>query len=175
MQALIDSLLEYSRASSAAYELRLLDCNDVVQGVLALLGSKVEETRATIRCSELPTVWGDGGQISLVFQNLISNALTYRTAAPRVYIDAQRVVGAWCFLVSDNGIGIPHGDAERIFEMLERLHTQREYAGCGMGLAICRRIVERHGGRIWTEPNLGSGARLCFTIPDPDGKQPANS
>ena len=169
MQALIDSLLEYSRASAAAYELRLLDCNEVVRGVLAVLGSKIGDTRATIRCGELPTVWGDGGQISHVFQNLISNALTYRTAAPRVDIDAQRVVGAWCFRVSDNGIGIPQGDAERIFEMLERLHTRREYAGSGMGLAICRRIVERHGGRIWAEPNPGSGTRLCFTIPDADG------
>lgn len=169
MQALIDSLLEYSRASAAAYELRLLDCNEVVRGVLAVLGSKIGDTRANIRCGELPTVWGDGGQISHVFQNLISNALTYRTAAPRVDIDAQRVVGAWCFRVSDNGIGIPQGDAERIFEMLERLHTQREYAGSGMGLAICRRIVERHGGRIWAEPNPASGARFCFTIPDADG------
>ena len=75
----------------------------------------------------------------------------------------------WCFSVSDNGIGIAEDDAERIFEMLERLHTQQEYGGSGLGLAICKRIVERHGGRIWAEPNPESGTRFRFTIPDPDG------
>jgi PAS domain S-box-containing protein len=169
MQTLIDCLLEYSRASAARYELSLVDCNEIVRGVLALLDSKRRASEAAVRIAELPTVWGDAAQISLVFQNLISNALTYRSADPRIEIDAQRVVGAWRLSVSDNGIGVPQGDVERIFEMLERLHTQREYTGSGMGLAICKRVVERHGGRIWAEPNPWSGTRFCFTIPDPHG------
>jgi PAS domain S-box-containing protein len=168
MQALIDGLLDYSRASSATYEIRQVDCNEVAGSVLALLRAKVEESRATVQRGELPTVWGDARQISQVFQNLISNALTYRSEKPRIELGAERIVGGWCLSVSDNGIGIPRAGAERIFEMLERLHTQQQYAGSGMGLAICKRIVERHGGRIWAESIPGSGTRFRFTIPDCD-------
>jgi PAS domain S-box-containing protein len=168
MQALIDSLLEYSRASSPVYELRSVDCNEVVHSVLALLRAKITDSGATVETRELPIVWADARQISRVFQNLITNALTYRREAPTVRIGAERVVGAWCFSVSDKGIGIAEADAGRIFGMLERLHTPQEYGGSGMGLAICTRIIERHGGRIWAEPNPEGGTRFCFTIPDPD-------
>jgi PAS domain S-box-containing protein len=167
MQGLIDGLLDYSRASSTEYELRPIDCNEIVRGVLALLGTKIEESGATVELRELPRTCADAGQIARVFQNLISNALTYCTEQPRIEIAAERIVGGWCFRVSDNGIGISPADAERIFEMLERLHTRQEYDGSGMGLAICRRVIERHGGRIWAEPNPRSGTRFCFTIPDP--------
>ena len=168
MQALIDSLLEYSRAGSAEYELRMVACNEIARSAVAQLRSTIDETGAIVKTGELPAVWGDARQISRVFQNLISNSLTYRSDEPRIELGAERIVGGWCFSVSDNGIGIAVEDAERIFEMLERLHTQQEYAGSGMGLAISRRIVEGHGGRIWAEPNPGSGTRLRFTIPDPD-------
>jgi signal transduction histidine kinase len=166
MQALIDGLLDYSRASSADYEIHPVDCNEIARSNLALLGTRIEETGAAVETRELPTVWADANQISRVFQNLISNALTYRSAEPRIELGAERIVGGWCFTVSDNGIGISRADVERIFEMLERLHTQQEYSGSGMGLAICKRIVERHGGRIWAEPKPPSGTRFCFTIPD---------
>lgn len=168
MQALIDSLLEYSRASSPEYELRSVDCSEVVHCVLALLRAKITDVGATVETRELPIVCADARQISRVFQNLITNALTYRREAPTVRIGAERVVGAWCFSVSDNGIGIAEADAGRVFEMLERLHTPQEYGGSGMGLAICKRIIERHGGRIWAEPNPEGGTTFCFTIPDPD-------
>jgi PAS domain S-box-containing protein len=169
MQALIDGLLDYSRASSVDYEIRPVDCNEIARSILALLGTKIEEAGAAVETRELPTVWADANQISRVFQNLISNALTYRSTEPRIELGAERIVGGWCFTVSDNGIGIPQTDMERIFEMLERLHTQQEYSGSGMGLAICKRIVERHGGRIWAEPKPRSGTRFCFTIPDGGG------
>jgi PAS domain S-box-containing protein len=166
MQALIDGLLDYSRASSADYEIRPVDCNEIARSILALLGTKIEETGAAVETRELPTVRADASQISRVFQNLICNALTYRSAEPMIELRAERIVGGWCFTVSDNGIGVPQIDVERIFDMLERLHTQQEYSGSGMGLAICKRIVERHGGRIWAEPKPRSGTRFCFTIPD---------
>jgi PAS domain S-box-containing protein len=168
MQCLIDSLLEYSRASSAEYELRSVDCKEVVNSVLALLRAKITDSGAIVETRALPIVWADARQISRVFQNLITNALTYRRAQPKVQIGAERVVGAWRFSVSDNGIGIAEADAGRIFEMLERLHAPQEYGGSGMGLAICKRIIERHGGRIWAEPNPEGGTRFCFTIPDSD-------
>ena len=172
MQALIDNLLEYSRAGSADYEMRSADCGQIARDALALLQSKVEEAGAAVEIGELPTIMCDARQMGQVFQNLISNALTYRCEQPKVEIGAERMEQGWCFSVSDNGIGIAEADAKRIFEMLERLHTPQEYAGSGLGLAICQRIVERHGGRIWAEPNRDSGTTFRFTVSDPDGGHP---
>jgi PAS domain S-box-containing protein len=169
MQALIDGLLEYSRAGWSEQETGPADSGEIVHGVLAQLRSAIDETGVVVKIGQLPVLWADTRQLGQVFQNLISNALTYRSEEPRIDIGAERIIGGWRFWVSDNGIGIAERDAERIFEMLERLHTPQEYPGSGLGLAICKRIVERHGGRIWTEPNAESGTSFHFTIPDPGG------
>ena len=142
--------------------------------VLALLESKIEETGADREDRRAAGCSGaTPGRSSQVFQNLISNALTYRSDKPQVRArrGAHRRRG-WCFSVSDNGIGIASRRCGADLRDAQRLHTQQEYGGSGMGLAICRRIVERHGGRIWAEPNAGSGNGFCFTIPDPDGGLP---
>jgi light-regulated signal transduction histidine kinase (bacteriophytochrome) len=110
---------------------------------------------------------GDQGQLVQLFQNLIGNGIKYHGArAPRVHVSALRNDGAWVFSVSDNGIGIEPEQHHRIFEIFRRLHTQREYPGTGIGLAVCRRIVERHGGSIWVESEPGEGSTFRFTIPD---------
>ena len=115
----------------------------------------------------LPIVLADATQLLQVFQNLLGNALKFRTAAPPiVHISAERQEDAWGFAVRDNGIGIEAQYVERIFAVFQRLHTRREYPGTGIGLALCKKMVERHGGRIWVESELGKGAMFAFTLPD---------
>ena len=105
-----------------------------------------------------------------LFQNLIGNAIKYRSEAPpRIRVSAERLLGCWRFAVADNGIGIDSDHQERVFRMFQRLHRREEYGGSGIGLAICKRIVERHGGRIWCEARPGGGALFQFTIPDEPG------
>lgn len=164
MQQLINDLLAYSR-TGRGQEFELADCNAVVERSLSNLQIAIAETKATITYESLPTVMADEFQLIQLFQNLIGNALKFcRQEVPLIHISALLKESEWQFSVSDNGIGIEAEYADRIFIIFQRLHGRREYAGTGIGLAICKRIVERHGGRIWVESVSGQGATFYFTI-----------
>jgi PAS domain S-box-containing protein len=166
MQALIDGLLIYSRAGTADYTHEPVDCSKVLHETLMTLHAKLRETGAAVNAGPLPTVQGDPTQLFQLFQNLISNAIKFAAdEPPRVEITATRENGSWLFMVKDNGIGIDPTHAERIFAVFQRLHGRGEYPGSGVGLAICKRIVERHNGRIWVESPPGGGSTFYFTIP----------
>jgi PAS domain S-box-containing protein len=166
MQALIDGLLSYSRVGTSDYAFHAVDCSEIVQQTLAMLETRIRETGADVTVDPLPTVHGDPTQLGQLFQNLIANAIKFADKEPpRVHVSAERDGRSWRFVVSDNGIGIDPKHVERIFQVFQRLHSREAYPGSGVGLAICKRIAERHGGRIWVEPNPGGGTRFCFTIP----------
>jgi light-regulated signal transduction histidine kinase (bacteriophytochrome) len=153
MQGLIDALLAYSSIGHAELQLETVDANALIEEVKSSLAQTIAETRAEVVLHRLPDVQADRRQLSQVFQNLISNALKFCDRdAPRVEISAVRSGEAWVFSVADEGIGIDASQAERIFEIFGRLHAPGRYEGTGSGLAICERIVKRHGGRIWVEP-----------------------
>ena len=165
MQKLISDLLAYSRVQ-AVDQFRSVIIDDVLKQALANLELAIEESHASIECAALPTVMADGRSLMAVFQNLIGNAIKFRGAsALRVNISAERKGQEWVFVVRDNGIGIDPRHADRIFVIFQRLHTKVEYPGTGIGLAICKKIVEYHGGRIWVESELGKGAAFYFTLP----------
>ncbi len=166
MQSLINDLLAYSRVGTRGKEFEPTDCTAVCDQTLANLKVTLEESDAAVACGPLPTVMADKMQIGRLFQNLIGNAIKYHgDEPPRVQVSAEQKGKEWVFSVRDNGIGIDPQYAERIFVIFQRLHTREEYPGTGIGLAICKKIVERHGGRIWMESQLGSGATFSFTIP----------
>ena len=168
MRAQIDALLDYSRAGSRSRALEPVDCNLALDGALANLQIAIEECAAEIVRGELPTVLGDLQQLTRVFQNLIGNALKFRRedVVPWVRVASLARVDAWELSVKDNGIGIQPQANERIFEVFQRLHHRSEYPGTGIGLAICRRIIRRHGGQIRVESIPGEGSRFCFTLPN---------
>jgi two-component system CheB/CheR fusion protein len=167
MNALISDLLEYSRVTSRGKPFVPTDMNEVLNGVLKNLSLMIHENDATVEAGALPVVSVDGQQMALVFQNLISNAVKFHdNQVPIVFISAARQGNEWVFSVRDNGIGIDPEYDEKIFEIFQRLHSRLDYPGTGIGLAICKRIVERHGGRIWVESELGKGSTFFFTIPD---------
>ncbi len=166
-QQLIKDLLDYSRLTTRGQEFAPVDCNSVLEQVLTDLSLLIQEKGAVVTHDPLPTVMADASQLGRVFQNLIGNALKFcQEGIPEVHIGAEHGDREWRFRVRDNGIGIPPKDFERIFMMFERLHDQSEYPGTGIGLAICQKIVERHGGRIWVESEPGTGSTLWFTLPD---------
>ncbi|HSX61871.1 MAG TPA: CHASE domain-containing protein [Tahibacter sp.] len=166
MQRLIDDLLAYSRIGSRGEKQRNVAAVDCLQAALRNLAARIEETRADIRFGELPIVHVDPAQFTQLLQNLIANALKFNgDARPEIHIDAEREGECWHFRVRDNGIGIDPQYAERIFVIFQRLHTRQHYQGTGIGLAICKKIVERAGGRIWVESRLGQGATFHFTVP----------
>ncbi len=166
MQQLIRDLLEYSRVGTRGSAFAAVDCDEIIAGVIDDLAAAIGETGATVVAGELPTVHADRSQLRQLFQNLIENALKYRSElTPMVRIAANREGNLWHFTVRDNGIGIAPDYAERIFVIFQRLHTQAEYPGTGIGLAVCKRIVERHGGRIWVEAQVGHGSIFHFTLP----------
>jgi PAS domain S-box-containing protein len=170
MQALINDLLAYSRLNTRAKPFAPTDCNEVLQEVLEMLHPAIEESAAVVTQGELPTVMADKVQIIQLLQNLIGNAIKFRNEKPpRIRVEAQPSGRSWSFTVSDNGIGIDPQYGERIFLIFQRLHTLDQYPGTGMGLAICKKIVERHGGRIWVESRSGEGATFHFTIPERGG------
>jgi PAS domain S-box-containing protein len=170
MQQLIADLLAYSRVGSRGRPFAPVDGEALFARALADVKLVVEQNGAVITHDPLPTVMGDESQLGQLFQNLLTNALKFRGSdAPRVHIAAERDGDAWRFAVRDNGIGIAPEHAERIFVIFQRLHTTTEYPGTGIGLAICKRIVERHGGRLWVESGPGKGATFYFTIPTGPG------
>ncbi len=166
MDALVNDLLEYSRITSHAKPFEPTDMNAVVRDVIRDLSVAVKESGAKIDVDILPKVSVDRLQLMQVFQNLVANAVKFRSGnAPEITIGAVREKEAWVFSVKDNGIGIDPEFSEKIFEIFQRLHSRSDYPGTGIGLAICRRIIERHGGRIWVESKGGEGSTFYFTIP----------
>lgn len=175
MQELINDLLAYSRVGTQGRSFEPTDCEAVLQRVLRNLEISIQESGAAITHDQLPTVLGDPVQIQQLLQNLIANGIKFRRAeAPRVHIGAEHREagkgGEWLFSVRDNGIGIDAKYSDRIFQIFQRLHNRRKYSGTGIGLAICKKIVERHGGRIWLDGEPGVGATFYFTIPVQAGK-----
>jgi len=166
MQTLINDLLAYSRVESVGRPFQPTNCEQVLISAMTNLKVAIEETKATITHDPLPIVDGDPTQLAQVFQNLIGNAIKFHGAEPpRVHIHAEAREMEWFFSVRDSGIGIDPRFFERIFVIFQRLHTRQEYPGTGMGLAICNRIIERHGGRIWVESKPREGSTFFFTLP----------
>jgi two-component system, chemotaxis family, sensor kinase Cph1 len=166
MQDLIDDLLEYSRVGKSQKVFELVDCNRVFEEACANLQVAIGKNQAVVTRTDLPAVTGDRFQLVQLFQNLISNALKYRRDEPPIVRASAALDGDnWLFSVEDNGIGIAEDFYPRIFQIFQRLHTQREYSGTGIGLAICQKIVERHGGRIWVESTLDRGSTFYFSLP----------
>jgi PAS domain S-box-containing protein len=166
MWKLINDLLSYSRVGTQGKELSPTDSQEVLTQSVDDLKVAIEETGALVTHDPLPMVMADRPQLGQLFQNLIGNAVKFRSnAPPRIHISASRNGSGWTFSVKDNGIGIAAEYAERIFVIFQRLHSRQEYAGTGIGLAICKKIVERHGGRIWVESEVGKGATFRFILP----------
>lgn len=166
MRGLIQDLLAYSRVGTRGRSLEPVSAETVMEDVLANLKMSIESCGAVVTSDPLPTVKADPGQLSQLLQNLIGNALKFRGPdPPRVHVSARKQDGQWAFAVRDNGIGIEPQYLERIFGVFQRLHTRSEYPGTGIGLAICKRIVERHQGRMWVESRPGRGSTFHFSIP----------
>ncbi|MDI6886382.1 MAG: ATP-binding protein [archaeon] len=166
MQMLINDLLAYSRVSTRGKPFEPTDCEAVLEQTLANLQVAIADSGAVVTHDTLPAVMADDLQLGQLFQNLIDNAIKFRSEEPpRIHISAEQKGNECVFSVRDNGIGIAPEFFERIFIIFKRMHTRREYPGTGIGLAICKRIVERHGGRIWVESQPGKGATFYFTMP----------
>jgi light-regulated signal transduction histidine kinase (bacteriophytochrome) len=165
MRTLISDLLQYSRLHTRGREPEMIGAQDALDLAVANLERVIGEQGAVITNDELPQVLADQSQLVQLFQNLLSNAIKFRRVeAPRVHISAEPSDGRWQFSVRDNGIGIESRYQTKVFDVFERLHTQAEYPGTGIGLALCRRIVERHGGRIWFDSKPGQGTTFHFTL-----------
>lgn len=166
MQTLIDDVLAYSRVDVKKIEFKIIEVKKPLEQALNSLRQRIQETGAVITYDSLPTARADNTQLMQLFQNLIGNAIKFRgSETPKIHIGAQRQKDCWLFCVRDNGIGLDPQFAERIFLIFQRLHTRDEYPGTGIGLAICKKILECHRGRIWVESELGKGATFYFTIP----------
>ena len=166
MGALIADLLTYSRAGRSEGPDEEVNLETLLKSVLQGLQEEISQSGAGITVRPLPKVIGNPTRLGQVFQNLISNSIKFRgTEAPRILISAERGRAEWVFTVEDNGIGIDPSQRDRVFGIFQRLHTSTEYPGTGIGLSICKKIVERHGGRIWVESEPGKGAKFRFTLP----------
>jgi len=167
MQELINDLLTYSRAGTRPLQLTAVDVGEVVDRLVVDLAVSIAESHAQVTRDHLPIVLADPTQLRQVFQNLIANGLKFRRqgVAPEVHVSAVSDGEAWSFAVRDNGIGIDPQYMERIFVLFQRLHTRADYPGTGIGLAICKKIVEHHGGKIWVESEAGRGTTFRFTLP----------
>lgn len=166
MQRLINDLLQYSRVGTKGRDPEPTDSGVVLERALANLKIAIEDNKATVAHGPLPVVMADDRQLEQLFQNLVGNAIKFHgDEPPQVDIRAERSNGSWMFAVRDNGIGIEPQYYDRIFQVFQRLHTRAEYAGTGIGLAVCKKIVERHGGRIWLESEPGKGTSFRFTLP----------
>jgi len=166
MQMLIKDLLQYSQIATKGKAFTPANCSVALEHAIYNLHRAIEESGAEITYDLLPTITSDSAQIGRLFQNLIGNAIKYRSNERlRIHISAERKGQEWAFSVRDNGIGIDPKFKDRIFVVFQRLHTREEYSGTGIGLAICKKIVERHCGRIWVESEPGKGSTFFFTLP----------
>jgi PAS domain S-box-containing protein len=166
MQNLINDLLAFSRVGTRTREFEATDSNAVLQRVLNHLQVAIEESQAVITYDDLPEVMADSQQLGQLFQNLLSNAIKFHGDEPPViHVGCQQKGDDYLFSVADQGIGIEPQYAERIFQLFQRLHGKKEYSGTGIGLAICKKIVERHSGQIWLESGTGQGSTFYFTLP----------
>jgi len=166
MARLIEDLLDFSRAGTSDRPMRPIDTGDSVAKAVANLDLSIRGSGAVVHHDGLPTVNGDPTQLTQLFQNLIGNAIKYHgEAPPRVHVTAEPRERKAVFTVRDEGIGIANGSLEEIFQMFRRGDERAPFAGTGVGLAICRKVIERHGGRIWAEPAPGHGTAFRFTLP----------
>ena len=166
MQGLIQDLLAFSRVGRNHYPCERVDCDAAMEEVLLSLGPAIAESGAVVIHGALPVVWANRSHMTQLLQNLIGNAIKFRgKEAPAISVQAEKTGEQWLFSVSDNGIGIAPEQAENIFVVFQRLHTRTEYAGNGIGLAICKKIVEHCGGKIWVESQAGNGSIFKFTMP----------
>jgi signal transduction histidine kinase len=166
MQTLIHDLLAFSRVSRKTSTSGSVDCDAAMAEVMMSMGPAIEESGAVVTYEALPVVWAERSQMTQLFQNLVGNAIKFHgKEAPEISVRAEKTGAQWLFSVSDNGIGIAPEHAENIFVVFQRLHTRTEYPGNGIGLAICKKIVERCGGKIWVEAHAGNGSTFKFTLP----------
>ena len=166
MQQLVDDLLAYSRVGTQGKPLQRIDSGAVARNVLRRLHSQIREANAEIVVSEMPCIDADELQFGQLLQNLVGNALKFRSERPvKIQIGAEKSEGRWLFSVTDNGIGIEKKYEDRIFQMFQRLHERGKFDGSGIGLAIVKKIVERHEGRVWFDSEPGAGASFHFTMP----------
>jgi len=166
MQNLINDLLEISQVTTRSREPEPTNCEFVLNQISSNLEIHIKENKATVSYDPLPEVIADSTQLVQVFQNLIINGIKFHSKeAPKIHISAEKKESEWLFSVQDNGIGIDPQYSGKIFEVFKRLHKKEEYPGTGIGLAICKKIVERHGGHIWVESELGKGSTFYFTLP----------
>lgn len=173
MQVLLNDLLDYSRVGTRGKPFKVIYCEDVFDQAMANMKLAIEESGAVVNHDPLPIIMADEGQLVQLFQNLIGNAVKFRNQEPPcIHVSAEKKRNEWVFSVRDNGIGIDPQHAQSIFEIFRRLHTREEYPGTGMGLAICKKIVERHGGQIWVQSQPGEGSTFYFTIRATEGESP---
>jgi len=166
MEDLIEALMAYARVDWDAPVAARVELADVVAEARANLKAALDESGARLEVEELPAVVGEARQLLQLFQNLLSNAIKFRRRVPpRITVSARKVEDAWLISISDDGIGIPAAQRDRVFEVFHRLHTRQEYPGTGLGLAICKKIVERHGGRISVQSEEGRGTTITFSLP----------
>ncbi|HVW34407.1 MAG TPA: ATP-binding protein, partial [Acidimicrobiia bacterium] len=166
MQALINDLLAFSRVGRTTDAFTEVNCDDALDRALRNLETAIEDTGATVTRTPLPTVEGDASLLAALFQNVIGNAIKFRRdETPRIEVSAEAVDGEWSFRVADNGIGIDDAYADRVFVIFQRLHPKEMYPGTGIGLALCKKIVEFHGGRIWLDTTVPVGTTVCWTLP----------
>ncbi len=167
MQTLISDLLQYSRTGTEPYTKRPVAVEELVNAAIQNLAVAIAESSASVSCASLPVLMADATRMIQVFQNLISNAIKFRQpeACPRIKISAELTGEDWLISVNDNGIGFNMADGERIFEIFQRLHRGDAFAGNGIGLSVCRRIIEQHGGRLWAQSTPGEGTTFYFTLP----------
>ena len=171
LEQLTENLLTYARVSAEVKPLQFVHCGELADEAVRLLGTEMESSGAVVTVETLPSVWADQHQLVQLFMNLIGNGIKYCDAAsPQVRVSACRAEREWIVSVQDNGIGIDAAHHTKIFEVFTRLHSRDEYEGTGIGLGICRRLVERLGGKIWVSSSPGQGSTFSFTIPDHNNK-----
>jgi light-regulated signal transduction histidine kinase (bacteriophytochrome) len=172
LKSLISDLLTYSKVGTSGREMSTIEMEKVFARVMETYQPIIEDCRGSITHDALPVVLADGEQMVQLLQNLVDNSIKFRSKEPpRIHIGARQMSERWLFFVRDNGIGIDPQYTDRVFVIFQRLHSRDDYPGTGIGLAICRKIIERHGGHIWVDSEPGKGATFYFTLPPVEGWQ----